>query len=231
MVVSTRGSLPNVDGDGIIYVSGISGGVGPYDVLVTGGGGPYTYSGIYGGVTIEDLQTGVYNVICTDNSGVSIPSGVTINEVSTLTISDVNSTRIGCAEAEDGTISFNINGGTYPYVIELTGPNGETYSNNPATGLKVGDYDLKVYDSYTQSATTSTITVGDAISLLISYTPTILTLSNTIDGINYDVIKGNVPIDTILATSSTIQYNVISGGTYSFISEYGCESDEIIITI
>lgn len=232
MSVSRRGSLPNVSGDGIIYVSGISGGVGPYNVDVTGGNGPYNYSGIYGGVSVENLINGDYTVNCTDNNGTLITSGITINEINTLSISNVNSTSISCSEVTDGTITFVINGGTSPYVINLVGPDNEVYSDTEVTGLNVGDYELIVYDSYTQSATTSTITVSDVLPLVISNVSGTITLTNTILGTVYNLndVNDNL-VSAITAGGSSITYTVTSNGTYSFISEFGCASDTISITI
>jgi len=54
---------------------------------------------------------------------------------------------ISCNGANDGNISINVEGGNPPYTILWTGPYSFTSDQNTISGLKAGDYALKITDN------------------------------------------------------------------------------------
>jgi len=81
------------------------------------------------------------SVVC---SGAEFKIVVTVNPpINPNTIT----TDISCYNANDGSISTNIQGGIPPYIIMWTGPNGFSSSLPAISNLKPGDYTLKISDN------------------------------------------------------------------------------------
>ncbi len=76
-----------------------------------------------------------------------------------LTITVKNTIKGGST----GTIDLSISGGTAPYKISWTGPNGFTAATEDINNLSVGVYTVTVNDAYCGTITT-TITVTDFLT-------------------------------------------------------------------
>jgi len=231
--VTHRDSLPNVDG--IIYINSITGGRGPYSLHITGGNVTTNlYEGLTSGINIEGLSNATYSLFASDSDGrVSPTSAITITELSSPSIINVESIRPSCVESFDGVISFDISGGLAPYTISLVGSSGSLSLSNFNDNLGSGDYILTVTDSYNQTTSPQVITIPPSLELVLTVVnPTnySMLLNNTRNGDEYEVYNGETYIETITATGTSISYTDTSmlGGTYTMVG-IACDSNPVTI--
>ena len=119
---------------------------------VTGGVEPYVYSWKEKGETLElsttsellNISGGVYVVEIEDKNGNKVVQEVTIIEPPLLEILDANVivTNVSCFGEDDATIKVTATGGVGEYIYNWS--NGST--GNELTGLKAGEYIVKVTD-------------------------------------------------------------------------------------
>lgn len=234
MTITTRQSLPTLDGDGIIYVNYINGGIGPYTVELVG---VETKVGIYRSTEFLNITNGTYTVNVTDTNNQTISQTVSINEVTTLEAT-YSKTDLTCINYDNGTITVFPTGGTEPYYVELTSDDDYVYTNEVNTDLSDGVYSLVVKDSYNQTTTPVNITINNVPELEFDATNVTtsggtLTLSNAIIGETYyleydDLTNEPTVIHIEVATSSTITYTAMAAGDYTFESDT-CRTDVISI--
>ncbi len=104
------------------------------------------------GFTIDGLGNGVYEVILTDGNGCSDTISVSINSLDScnLALDQFIVTNPVCGGTATGEVSFEVTGGTSPYVFSLDGgmtlgtPQASTTFN--LTGLTAGSYDMLIID-------------------------------------------------------------------------------------
>lgn len=119
----------------------ISGGTGPY--MQTWGNGATT-------ATINNLAPAEYCVTVTDSKGCKSNGCYTVPVQNIpLSISNIVTTGVSCFGGNNGTLSFQINGGRAPYTITFS--NGNTINNNngtvSVTNLPSGDIAYTVTDA------------------------------------------------------------------------------------
>jgi gliding motility-associated-like protein len=124
--------------DGIISVS------------ASGGTPPYAYQWndptVQGTATATGLAPGNYGLVVLDANGCPITfSGLVITEPAPLSVSVSEATPITCEGGADGEATATISGGTLPYSINWSDPNGQQTST--ATGLPQGSYVVAVTDA------------------------------------------------------------------------------------
>ncbi|MBK9077114.1 MAG: choice-of-anchor L domain-containing protein [Flavobacteriales bacterium] len=147
-------------------ISCIGGSDGSIDATIGGGTPNYTisWSGPNGfSATSEDLtnlSAGTYTISVTDLNGCLTSASVTLNEppalTSAVTVSQTNSgDAISCNGGSDGSIDLDIQGGTAPYSVLWSGPNGFTSNATDPTGLGAGTYTALITDA--NGCTTSII--------------------------------------------------------------------------
>lgn len=129
--------------DGIIDITGVSGGYGTYEYSINGGG---TWQS---SPTFTGLSSGNYVVLIRDAAHIQCmrilinPFAITQPALLSATIT---STPVSCYGASDGTITINgATGGygTYEYTID----GGITWSSSASfTGLNPGSYDVRIRD-------------------------------------------------------------------------------------
>jgi hypothetical protein len=149
---------------------------GSIDLTVNGSVGPYSFQWSTGS-TDEDLTTiaaGTYDVTVTDINGCSVNTSYTLTAPATVMV-DLTSTlqpggnNIICAGGSDGTIDAAISGGTTPYTIAWTGPNGFTANSASINALAAGAYDLVVTDANGCSlASSTTLTEPELVAVTLS---------------------------------------------------------------
>ncbi len=157
--------------DGKIALT-INSGTGPYTISWTGPGGPLpAFNDI---LTITGLSAGLYSVNVTDALGVTGIASVTIIEpavfdASVLTINDKL-----CFGNANGSVTFNIVGGSAPYTITWTEgstPRTEIVNAPPynATNVLPGTYSFTVASAGTcGSKTIPNVTLTDPAQLNIT---------------------------------------------------------------
>ncbi|MCB0528948.1 MAG: gliding motility-associated C-terminal domain-containing protein [Saprospiraceae bacterium] len=167
---------------------------GKIDIAVEGGnGGPFLYA--WGGPSgftastedISNLIGGIYTLTVTDAISCTfvLPPFV-IDEPALIAASNLNVT-IPNPGMTDGAVSLDLIGGTAPYTISWSGPNGFTSSNEDISNLAAGDYVLNVTDAH-GCTFTETYAVKPAFSALATATP-----SCGNDGCINLIVAGGVP--------------------------------------
>ncbi len=118
---------------------------GSINLEVKGGVDPYLYLWSNGAVSkdLENLASGTYSVEVTDAAGCTVNSVIEINEALPLDVSAVNTTNPTCVDANDGTITLSVAGGSAPYQFNWS--NGRT--DKEITGLSAGEYSVEVTDN------------------------------------------------------------------------------------
>ncbi|MBK7944299.1 MAG: gliding motility-associated C-terminal domain-containing protein [Flavobacteriales bacterium] len=150
---------------------------GSIDLTVEGGSAPYVIAWSNGAST-EDLSAiaaGTYSVIITDANGCTdasytLTAPITFNISIAATVMP-GGANVSCAGASDGSLQASIAGGTSPYTLTWSGPNGFVASTADISGLAAGSYSLTVTDANGCSSTAQAAIVEPAIvSVLINST-------------------------------------------------------------
>lgn len=120
----------------------------------SGGTPPYSYDWSDGQTsqTAADLCPGIYTVIVTDDNGCTETVTITVNPLLCTGFSvAVNTVRLSCFQAGDGSAMAIVTGGTAPYSYLWS--NGETSSS--ISDLSAGTYTVTVTDAVNCSQTVS----------------------------------------------------------------------------
>ena len=113
---------------------------GAISTTVSGGAAPYTYN--WAGpanftsnqANITNLVSGVYRLTVTDNLGCSRTNNQIFVSQPTAILYQATSKPLTCVGGNDGTITITVTGGTPPYIVQWTGPNGYF-----STGFSIGN--------------------------------------------------------------------------------------------
>ncbi|MBL8010381.1 MAG: SprB repeat-containing protein, partial [Flavobacteriales bacterium] len=150
---------------------------GAINLSTTGGAAPYTYSwtGPNGFTAstqdLTGLAAGTYTVTVTDaactrtQSFNVIDPGVLVVDLEPAVLAFGQ--NISCHGGSDGSIDGTITGGSGPYALTWTGPNGYTSSSADISGLAAGAYTLNVTDANGCTAS-STVTLVEATPVVVS---------------------------------------------------------------
>ena len=146
--------------DGILRISG-SGGLAPY--LYSINGAPYQAFGDFTG-----LSAGDYDLSVIDDNGCQNDTTITIIEPEVFGLTLDNVTHNSCYGSDDASISITINGGTQPYVINWTGPDGFTSTEEDLNNLSAGLYSLNLTDANSCNVFTLDTLVTEPPQILIT---------------------------------------------------------------
>lgn len=138
----------------VINVSCNEGMDGQIDITTLNGVLPITFNWDNGATTedIFNLSAGDYNLTATDATGCPVFFSATVIAPPTLVVSNTLSTAPSSPGGNDGSFSFDLNGGTAPYSYSWTGPvNGSDNLLPPGNiiinNLPAGDYSLSISDN------------------------------------------------------------------------------------
>jgi len=125
---------------------------------VIGGTNPYNYqwfreeNGSYSdlnvnAVSIENLSSGNYRVIVTDNTNTTAQFDFTLTEPSGIQMtSDIQ--NVSCFGGNDGNINIDVNGGTAPYDFSWKNSNGlEISTSEDLVNVVAGNYTVTIADT------------------------------------------------------------------------------------
>lgn len=131
---------------GLISIN-IASGSAPFDITWTGPNG-YTSTN----EDITDLAGGTYCVQVIDANGCEGEACFIVSESEEIAVAFTTSSfeggfEIACAGDANGSISTNISGGTAPYTLSWSGPDGFTSSSEQLTNLSAGTYSLELIDN------------------------------------------------------------------------------------
>jgi len=129
--------------DGTISVTPNTGG--PFNVTLTGPGGPYTQTG-NAPVTFTGLAPGTYNYTFTDAGGCSGSGGPVTLVTNPEIFTPATLVNPRCNAGSDGAVTFNPTGGVAPY--EYSDNGGGTYQpGNSFIGLSAGPHTFRIRDN------------------------------------------------------------------------------------
>ena len=157
-----------------------------------GGTPPYSFLWSNGATTadISTLIAGTYGLTLTDANACSIEQDVLLAEPDVLSLSIENSNDASSPNANDGSFTIIINGGTLPYLFEGDTIMGNTVSLN---NLAPGTYPFSLMDANGCVATTS-VNIGFSFPLQItSLIPNYPTCEGAMDGSISLNVEGGVP--------------------------------------
>jgi gliding motility-associated-like protein len=124
--------------DGVIRLDAGEG-LAPY--MFSMDGSPFQLSGDFTG-----LAAATYMFEVRDANGCSSDTTLTITEPLPFSAVIDNTVNVTCNAGTDGAVNATLEGGTQPYSISWTGPDGWTASTASITGLSAGTYSLTVTD-------------------------------------------------------------------------------------
>lgn len=146
--------------------------------------GPNAYTGF--GTPIEDLESGVYTYILSDDLGCFITADLQLIDPLPLEVLNVV-TSISCFGDGNGSIELQIEGGTPDYFVFWTGPNGYSNVAEDIFNLEAGSYQYQVGD-INACTTTGTLLIEEPQEL-------ILDLNNMVNANCSDSFDGLIDID------------------------------------
>ncbi len=219
---------------------------GAINLAVAGGNAPFVYS--WAGpnafsATTEDLSnipSGTYTVTVTDANNCSRAQSFNVNTPTPLSATSTSpiliyGQNIACAGGTTGAINLLINGGTAPYAVVWTGPNGFTSTAHNLTGLSAGTYNATITDT---NGCTTTVT-----RTLTEPPPMVPSISDVVHvgcrgentGTATASITGGMPPYTYSWNTSPVQTSAtatgLTAGTRSvtITDGYGCQSTASVI--
>ncbi|MCD4769997.1 MAG: gliding motility-associated C-terminal domain-containing protein, partial [Bacteroidales bacterium] len=146
--------------DGIVRVDG-TGGTSPYQFAVDGGA--YGVSGDF-----TTLGTGAHLFSVMDANGCTNDTTITIVEPALFTMVLDNVVHNSCYQSDDAAINVTASGGTTPYVVSWTGPDGFTSTDLDISGLEAGLYSLNLTDANSCNVITLDTTITEPPQILIT---------------------------------------------------------------
>lgn len=199
-----------------------------------GGTPPYTYDWDCGcgTQTVENLPVGVYNALVVDNNGCEYTDQQEVVEPTPID-AWVYYTNLTCFDSNDGSIDFEVEGGTpdYNYFV-----NGDEVTDLPVENLEAGMYDVHVTDA-NECGVAGTIEIIDPepIELTVTEGDTLcpgdeLTMvANATGGVgNFDYFWNHT------ANTNNSQTIVLTGDEVYTVyaqDENGCVSEELEIAV
>ncbi|HCM60073.1 MAG TPA: hypothetical protein DIS74_06835, partial [Bacteroidales bacterium] len=218
--------------DGVIRLTA-GGGLAPYMFSIDGA--PFQLSGDFTG-----LAAGTYQFELRDANGCSSDTTLTITEPLPFSAVIDNTVDVTCNGGTDGAVNVTLEGGTQPYTISWTGPDGWTASTATITGLGAGTYSLTVTDlngcasfSYIE-VITEPAAIEITGSLISDYGGFGVTCPGSADGsISVTAQGGTPPLEFTWTgpggfTSNELSLTSLSAGTYNLaiVDAAGCVLNE-----
>lgn len=165
-------TILNSDGpviDDLIVESGDcnSGLLGSASIFVSGGTPPYQFdwgSGFTSNNSVDNLNSGNYNVIVKDQNDCTNERNFTISNTGNPEISLISLENETCSGFSDGSLNINISGGSGSYDIFWNHDNSENVSLN---NLSAGIYTVNVLDNNSGCNSQSSFTIGQNFVLIL----------------------------------------------------------------
>ncbi|WP_417352255.1 T9SS type B sorting domain-containing protein [Flavobacterium alkalisoli] len=169
--------------------------------ISTSATGPFTYGTAN---VFTDLATGTYYVSVTDEITCEITSaGIFVDEPTQLTASVTGGvTDEICLDAEDGTVTITVSGGTTPYFTSLDSNNDADFTQDQLvyTGLAAGNHTVYVKDA-------NGCTIVAPLDFTVNPGVDIQALAEV-----FEICTNNVPSSVVLVSVNT---NVLADVEYS----------------
>ena len=231
-VTPTDASCSGVS-DGIITVTGTTGGTGPFEYS-RDNGTTFQVSNIFNG-----LAAGNYDIVVRDaNTCISTTLVVVVGTGLTFD-PQATPTDASCSGVNDGVITVTgTTGGTGPF--EYSSDNGTTFQvSNIFNGLAAGNYNVVVRDANTCISTSLVVTIGTGLTFDPQATPTDASCSGVSDGVITvtGTTGGTGPFEYSNDNGTTFQvsniFNGLASGDYDVVVRDAntCISTTLVVTI
>ncbi len=203
-------------GDGAVHLSAIGGTPGY----------TYTWSGPNGYTSDQDsisgLSAGTYMLTVTDATGCELTETIILNAPPPI-VADLmaatfpSGSTISCFGANDGSITSAISGGTAPYMLLWSGPDGFTSTAAAIDTLAPGTYCLTVTDTNACS-TQQCITLVEPDVLSVASSATDAACGQAVGTVDATITGGSAPYDyTWDSGAQTEDLANVSAGTYALL--------------
>lgn len=203
---------------------------GEVTVVVTGGTGPYYYSGststnngpsFDSEYTFTNLGSGPFDIKVTDAGLCNATATTFITTPGGFSVVSITTTNSTCNNS-GGSIGINLFGGTPPYVYTLVKSGGSTLSQNTVsstwsfTNLSSGTYTLTISDGG-PCTYTNTYIIENTVLFTLTETTTGTTCNNS-NGIVTVEVSGGTPPYTYILDGVQTESNSLSAVTFSNLS-------------
>ena len=208
---------------------------GEVTVVITGGTGPYYYSGSTSSnngpsfdteYTFTNLGSGSFNIKITDAGLCNTTASTYITTPGGFSVVSITTTNSTCSD-NDGTLAINLFGGSAPYVYTLAKSGGSTVSQTTSSSswsfnnLSSGTYTLTIDDGG-PCTYTNTYVINNIPAFTLSATTTGTTCNND-NGIVTVTVSGGSPTFTYVlddgatleTTLSSTTFNSLTSGPHS----------------
>lgn len=181
---------------------------------ITAGGGtpPFTYlwSDFLTTPAVTGLAGGTYYVIATDHNGCQQRDSVVISEPAALVVA-ASTTDVSCFNANDGTATLTVTGGTVPYGFLWS--NGATTQN--LTNLAGGQYCVTATDANHCTATIC-VNIINPLQIQASFVVKNLSCYGDSNGVINLTVSGGTPIYSYVwsTNATTASITNLTPGTY-----------------
>ncbi len=196
-------------------VSCYAGNDGSATITANGGTEPYIYT-YDGSLNLNQLSAGEYSITVTDNAGCTTESTINISEPDAIEVETII-TNATCFNYNDGSVEFNITGGTAPYEINFM--NGLDY-----TMLEAQDYSYEIVDANGCSTNNNLTITQPEILIITEHIITNATANDTNDGsIEIEIEGGTPPYSYSWILDGDVVISNEKNLTNAFPGNYTCE--------
>lgn len=227
---------------------GCGGNDGAIDLNVSGGLPPYqfSWSGPNGFAALDEdlsgLAAGNYSVLISDANNCTASRAFVLQAPAALTANLVVTSN-ECDATSNGAINLTVAGGTEPYTVAWSGPNGFSSSDEDLSGLAIGTYSVEVTSAMGCTTTAQAEVIAAAPMSLDLYVSTYGQVNIPCHGDSTGVIElavagGFQPLSIAWNgpdgfTATTFNLSGLPAGLYTatVVDDHGCMRDTSVTLV